>query len=202
MVYFVPSFCSQARIKHKTATFAIRFGPKKELASEFAKGHILMQRYCLHMNIPGTKTVEGSHSEEGVRPVKVIHKKIDQYRNIPIDGVWGMINQNGVIQLELYLEKPPLPTTLEYPVVSTPEGQKLDANFKDYYAEGEKSGSQFIVIREMQAGLILPLAAAMQLHHVLGNFINIARDQMKEIQAQFREEIRQQAELERSTPRK
>src|ERR1700722_8753066 len=120
-----------------------------------------------YMNAPGSTLNPTAAPPAAIKPVKVIHKRIDQYRNIPMDGVWGMINANGAIQLELYLEKPPVPSTLVYPVVSSPEGPRIDATFKEAYAENEKRDTHFIVIREFQAGVVMSLSAAIQLHHVL-----------------------------------
>jgi hypothetical protein len=110
---------------------------------------------------------------QGPLPVKFIHEKGPQYRTCHADAAWGTTNGQSNIQLEFYLERAPIPTVVIQPV--NPDGtytgeQKL---------EPIQDTEHFVVIRDFQVGVVLSLQSALQVQAVLGNFIELAKEQQR-----------------------
>ncbi len=115
----------------------------------------------------------GGESFRPPLPVKFIHEKGPQYRIYHADAVWGTTNGQSNIQLEFYLEHPPIPTVVIQPV--NPDGTFTGEQKLEQIQDGE----HFVVIRDFQAGIVLSLQSALQVQAVLGNFINLAREQLR-----------------------
>jgi hypothetical protein len=114
----------------------------------------------------------GGQTPQAPLPVKFIHEKSRQYRTCHADSVWGTINGLSNIQLEFYLEHPPIPSVVVQPV--NPDGtytgeQKL---------EPIQDAEHFVVVRDFQVGVVLSFQSAVQVHTVLGNFIELAKQQL------------------------
>jgi hypothetical protein len=58
----------------------------------------------------------GGLTTQGPLPVKFVHEKGPQYRVYHADAVWGMLKGLSNIQLEFYLEHPPIPRVAIQPV--------------------------------------------------------------------------------------
>ena len=106
-------------------------------------------------------------------PVKFVHKWGNAFHGVHADGVWGLLNGHGVIQLNFFTERPPIPDTVIFAF-------KPDGSFAQPVEEhSEKDEKNFLVIREFQVGVSLALAEAKQVHAVLGNFIAMAEDSLR-----------------------
>ena len=116
-------------------------------------------------------TACGSTSQAPL-PVKFIHEKSQQYRTCHADAVWGTINGLSNIQLEFYLERPPIPSAVVQPV--NPDGTYTS----EQKLEPIQDAGHFIVVRDFQVGVVLSLQSAIQVHTVLGNFIELAKQQL------------------------
>lgn len=113
-----------------------------------------------------------------VKPVRFIHTEGKSFHVVHADGVWGMSNGQGNIQLNFLIEHPPIPQSVVYQL--NPEGAFSGQITEQYNEIDEK---HFLVIREFQVGIVLSLAAAKQAHIVLGNFIALVEDQIRLAQA-------------------
>src|SRR5258708_7482494 len=100
-------------------------------------------------------------SPDVAKPVKFLHRKGAQYQIFHGDGVWGAVNNLGNIQVDFYVERPIIPSTVIHQV--NPNGDFTG----EQVSEGEFDPNHFVVVREFQAGIILSLASAIQVHAVL-----------------------------------
>jgi hypothetical protein len=109
----------------------------------------------------------------GPLPVKFIHEKGPQYRIYHADAAWGTANGQSNIQLEFYLEHPPIPTVVIQPV-------KPDGTFTgEQKLEPIQDAEHFVVIRDFQVGIVLSLQSALQVQAVLGSFIELVKEQQR-----------------------
>jgi hypothetical protein len=111
-----------------------------------------------------------------ILPVKFVHREGKAYHEIHADGVWGLLNGHGNIQANFFIEHPPIPNSVVFPL--NPNGT-FSQPVEEYKEKDEK---HFIVIREFQVGVVMSLAAAKQIHTVLGNFIAVADDQLMAVE--------------------
>ena len=118
--------------------------------------------------------IPGAPGGLGAKPVKFIHRTDGRVPTYQADGAWGGINQFGIIRLSCYTETPPIPTSVVQPVDS--DGRAAGAP----RFEGADDADHFLVVRDFQCDLILTLAGAAQLHHILGNCIQLVQEQVKE----------------------
>ena len=126
------------------------------------------------MNGQEAKFDAAQPSQQKVLPVRYIHKESNSFRTVPADGVWGVLNGHGIIQIIFLTEHPPIPDSVTLPVNA--DGTFSGQMTEDYEEKDEKN---YIVIREFQVGVTLSLNVAKQAHTVLGNFIAAAEDQLR-----------------------
>ncbi|MGO8698330.1 MAG: hypothetical protein ACLQVY_11505 [Limisphaerales bacterium] len=107
-------------------------------------------------------------------PVKFVHEEGAAFRTLPADGVWGMLNNQGNIQLNFFTEHAPIPHAVIFPVS---EGGSFSGPPSEQYKDNDPA--HYIVIREFQVGVTMSLHAAKHTHMVLGNFIAMAEDQLR-----------------------
>lgn len=125
------------------------------------------------MNGQDPKVTGGQPSTPKPLPVKFVHKQASAFHGIHADGAWGMLNGQGIIQLNFFTERPPLADSVIFP-------QNADGSFAQPVEEcKERDEKNFIVIREFQVVVCMSLAAAKHTHTVLGNFIALADDQLR-----------------------
>ena len=114
------------------------------------------------------------------KPVKFVHEKDPQYRTYHADGAWGTINSFGNLQIEFCVERPPTPNAVIQPV-------KPDGNFTgEQTLEGLDDPDNFVVVRDFQCGIVLSIAAAVQVQSVLDSFIKTSKQQMDSALAQIK----------------
>jgi hypothetical protein len=114
------------------------------------------------------------------KPVKFVHQKCAQYRIFHADGGWGVINGFGNVQIDFCVEHPSMPTAVIHPV-------KPDGNYTgEQVMKGLDDQDHYVVIREFQFGVVLSLAAAMQIHSVLDSFIKTSKQQVDSAIAQIK----------------
>ena len=118
---------------------------------------------------------ENSHPLQGlpIKPVKFVHEKCALFRTVHADGVWGMTNNQGNIQLNYYIDHEPLPDASIWPV--TPNGFPTG----EMQTVGKLDENYYLVSREFQIGVVLSLQAAKQVYAVLGNFIKVGEESVR-----------------------
>lgn len=126
------------------------------------------------MNGPDQKLAVAQPSQLKPLPVRFIHKESKSFHTVPADGVWGMVNGQGNIQIIFLTEHPPIPDAVIFPV-------NQDGGFVGQMTEEYKENdpNHYIVIREFQVGVTMSITAAKQAHIVLGNFIAMVEDQLR-----------------------
>ena len=103
-------------------------------------------------------------------PVKFITEKDASFRTYHADGAWGMVNNFGNIQLNFFVERPPMVDSVTYQLDKL--GHPADEGTLDIQQEK----GRFLVVRELQSAVVLSLASARLVHATIGNFIKIAED--------------------------
>jgi hypothetical protein len=124
------------------------------------------------MNGQDPKLTAGQPSQPKPLPVKFVHKESGGFKTIHADGIWGMLNSHRNIQINFFTERPPIPDSVIFPIQS--DGISFGQMVEEYKERDDKN---FIVVREFQVGAVMSLAAAKQVHTVLGNFIAVADEQ-------------------------
>lgn len=109
-----------------------------------------------------------------VKPVKFIHREGSQLPTYHADGAWGALNQHGLIRIGFYAENPPTPTTVIQDV--NPDGSARG----EQKQIGADDPEYFVLVRDFQCNVVLPLTGAIQVYQMLGSFIKISQEQMKE----------------------
>jgi hypothetical protein len=114
------------------------------------------------------------------KPVKFIHEKGPQYRIYHADAGWGVINQFGNVQIDFCVEHPPTPSHVVQPIDAkgVPQGE--------YTMFGLDDKDHFLIVRDFQCGVVLSFAAAVQVHTILGHYINTAKQNMDMAIAQMK----------------
>jgi hypothetical protein len=106
-------------------------------------------------------------------PLKFVHKKDSSFRTFHADGAWGVQGTGGNILLNFFVEHEPMADVAIYPVDEagsvSGEGQLL----------WEKDDKHFVIIRDLQACIVLSIDAATNLHTMLGNFIKLTEQRTK-----------------------
>ena len=82
--------------------------------------------------------------------------KTDSYRNYHVDGAHGGLTNKGFLQVNLFLERHPIPQT-----------QKLDIQGGEVVESEGKTG----VIREVECGLVMDYKTMLDLHQWMGEKI-------------------------------
>lgn len=103
------------------------------------------------------KTVAGKKKEE----VVFRYDKAINYRTIYIDGAHGGLTAKGLLAMELFMEKKPLPRTDTYEVVDGKLKDPPEANVDE------------VVLREVQACIMMDINTMVSLHAWLESKINI-----------------------------
>jgi hypothetical protein len=122
------------------------------------------------MNDPKQQSVQSEAAFSGPPPktVKFIFQRSGNFRVYPAEGCWGVFSQSGAFHIEFYTEHQPVPESVTYAL--NPDGTLPD-QWKSI--EGMSAPESAIVVRDVQAAVVLSLPAAMQLHALLDKFINI-----------------------------
>lgn len=115
-------------------------------------------------------------SDTGEEPkskqIRFIHTRLPSFRCIHADSAWGSINGQGNIALAFYNERPPLPQSMTY---------EYDANGNLLPTqESAKAVSDYDVLRQFEAEIIMSFETAKVVHTILGNFIKM-REKADEI---------------------
>lgn len=138
------------------------------------------------MNEPRNKPIPSASDEPtSVKPVKFIQNQHTQTPTYHADGGWGVNNHHGLIRISFYTENPPIPTAIIQPVRSDgrPQGEAE--------MEGTTDSDHFVVQRDFQCNIVLPLSGAVQVHRMLGNFIQIVQQEMMDQLEETRSQIKQ-----------
>jgi hypothetical protein len=106
-----------------------------------------------------------SESQEPELPTSVTfhHKRSGLFRVVHADGVWGGLNQSGVIQLTFYAEHPAIPEVITYPL------SKDGTLTNEPKAVGDEG-----IQREMEVLVALNIHAATQLRGNLDELLKLA----------------------------
>jgi hypothetical protein len=119
------------------------------------------------------------------KPVKFIHRQPDHLPTFHAEGAWGLMNPQGFIRVGFYTENPTSPKVIIQPVNAEglPTGPATE--------EGMEDNEYFVMIRDFQCNVVLSLSGAVQVYQMLGNFIRLGQQQMKEqiteMQSQLKE---------------
>jgi hypothetical protein len=103
-------------------------------------------------------------------PVKFLTEKDASFRTYHADGAWGMINNHANIQLNFFVERPPMASDVTYQLDE--KGSPIDQG--NMTIQQEKG--HFLLVREYQSAVVLSLPCARIVHSVLGSFIKIAEN--------------------------
>lgn len=109
------------------------------------------------------------------RPAKFVLRESEKFHIVHADGVWGMLNSHGTIQINFFVEHPPVPNSVTFPL--RPDGLGFTGQMLEEYKDQDENN--FVMFRDFQVGVALSLDAAKYAHTVLGNFIALAEDQLK-----------------------
>ena len=102
------------------------------------------------------------------QPVKFITKEDSAFRISHADGAWGMVTNTGNIQLNFFVEHPPLPETVIY----RPDGSGRMQITSPSDVTGKMADDEnFCVIRSYQSAIVMSLDVAKNIQMVLANFI-------------------------------
>lgn len=116
--------------------------------------------------------VFGASPAAPVQPLKFVHEQPPTYRIFHADGVWGMVNIQGNVQMDFFLERSPRP---DFVTFQAKDGISYSEIPELKFKHGGPDDNT--VMREFQAGIVMNLATAIQVHTVLGNFIRLAQTQ-------------------------
>lgn len=100
-----------------------------------------------------------------MKPVKVVFHKANEVPIYYAAGGWGLAGQDDELILKFFLEHPATPTVVTFPLKSENE---VSDNPDSTVGIDPK---YYTVIREFQAGVVLTLKAARQVHGLLQSFI-------------------------------
>ena len=123
-----------------------------------------------------------------LKPVKFIHRQGDHLPTYHADGAWGAVNHHGLIRISFYTENPPVPKSVIQQV-------NLNGNAKgEPKLEGVDDPEHFLYVRDFQCNVVVPLTSAVQIYQMLGNFIKIAQEQMREQLKAMQSQLKEAAE--------
>jgi hypothetical protein len=109
-----------------------------------------------------------------LKPVRFVSRESEQVPTFSADGAWGAMNHFNMIRLSFYTENPPIPTAVVQPVdkEGNPEG--------DPQHHGIIDPNYWVIVRDFQCHISLNLSSAVQIYQMLGSFIKVTQEQMKE----------------------
>jgi hypothetical protein len=116
-----------------------------------------------------------------VRPVKFTHEKGTQFRTYHADGMWGVVNAQGNLNMHFYVEFPRLADAAISPV--NPDGS-FTGELK-LLGAGESDPTYYLVTRDFQCNVVLSLASAISTRDQLNFFIDSAQAHLKSAAVQL-----------------
>lgn len=106
-----------------------------------------------------------SGESPGRTSIKFNYIKSSQFRVVHADGAYGGITPRGYIHASLYSERRPLPQTTEVPILPG-----------DQLGEEKPLVQKEDMVRELEVGVIMDLAAAKAFHDWLGKKIKAVEE--------------------------
>jgi len=123
------------------------------------------------MSFSSTENNEGEKLPPNkLQPVKFITEKAPSFRTYHADGAWGMLGNNGNIQINFFHERDTLPKEVTHEILQDGTFELNGVVVKD------KDDTYYTVIREFDSAVILSVTAAENIHKMLGNFIKLSKD--------------------------
>jgi hypothetical protein len=135
--------------------------------------HVLYVQNNMSVIGPDPRLTGAQPSMPKTLPVKFVHREGKAFHAVPADGVWGLLNAQGAIQMNFFTEHPLIPDSVTFPINSDGSFGVATEEYK------EKDEKNFVVIREFQVNVTVSLASAKQIHNIIGNFIALAEDQIR-----------------------
>jgi hypothetical protein len=128
------------------------------------------------------KPEDAPNPEKPAKLLKVHQQKGALFRVIHADGAWCSVGPYQNIHLAFYNERAPIPTAVYFAL----DEKNLASHELVEKREG-KSGS----FRELEVDVVISLEVARTLQWLLGNYIKLADDQLKDFEAKVAERQRQ-----------
>lgn len=122
-------------------------------------------------------------AQPGQMSVKFLFEKSPFYRTIHADGAWGRLDPTASIHMTLFNEKPQM---VQAGVIqNTPDGRWALDETKSQFAHDAP------LVREVEADVVMNVAAAVAVRDMLNNFINTALQHMQNAQELAKQQERQ-----------
>jgi hypothetical protein len=126
------------------------------------------------------------------KPVKFVHRQLENLPTFFADGGWGVLNHYNLIRIGFYTENPPVATSVIQPVL--PDGT---ANGDQIHAD-ERDSEFFVINRDFQCQITLTVPSAIQVYQMLGSFIRLAQEQLRDQSMTMQQQMKAAAETKAS----
>ena len=103
-----------------------------------------------------------------LKPVETLFRKADDVPMYHVDGGWSLASSDPQqIVIKFFLEHTPVPKQITHPL--TPDGSSVSPVPDSILSEDDSL--HFTIVREFQAGIVMPISGARRLHQLLGTVI-------------------------------